>query len=235
MLNIALTIVLPGFNERETLPSAVKRYMGALAQSGVDDYELLIVNDGSTDGMDEIANRLANEHSQIRVLHQENQGQVASILRGFENARGSVVTHNGMDLPFEPKATASVLHLFDEGADVVVVQRRSRESYGLFRKAVSWSNVGLVRLLFGSPFQDHNFVQFYRREVIESVPIRSSGVSTVTLELIVRARRMGYRVVAIEAEYYQRQTGKSTVTMKRIVHAFLETIRLWRIMRCKES
>jgi glycosyltransferase involved in cell wall biosynthesis len=232
MCDPLLTVVLAGFNERQALPAAIEAYRDALARCGIGRYEILIVNDGSTDGTGSLAEEMARGDPRIRVLHNEhNLGQVASLLRGFAEARGRILTWNGMDLPFDPSDTPRALACFDGGADMVVVERSGREAYGIVRKLVSWSNVLLVRWLFGSPFRDHNFVQFYRREVLESIRVRSAGVSTVTAEVILRALRRGYRVVGIRAEYHERKTGKSTITPGKVLHAFLETLRLWLLMR----
>ena len=229
-----LSVVLPGLTESHARPLAGRTARARVRQAGIEDHEIILVNDGSTDDTGEIAERLAREDPRIRVLHHErNQGQPACILHGFRQARGRILTWNGMDLPFHPRDTAGALRAFDAGADVVVVERSSRSAYGIARKVISWSNVLLVRLLFRSPFSDHNFVQFYRREVVESVPVLSTGVSTVTAELILRAKRMGYRVVAMKAEYHQRTKGKSTITSGNVADALLETSRLWWLMQTR--
>jgi hypothetical protein len=67
--------------------------------------------------------------------------------------------------------------------------------------------------------------------VIEAVPVRSAGVSTVTLELIVRASRRGFRVVRMAADYHQRRAGRSTVTVRKVFHALAQTLRLWLLLR----
>src|SRR5262249_18424386 len=157
-----LTVILPGYNERAALAAAVDAYRASLTRNGID-FELLVIDDASTDGMGELADRLATCDSRLRVLHHErNQGQVACILHGFREARGCFLTHNGMDLPFHPNDTVTALALLREGADVVVVERRDRKSYGTVRKVLSWVNVFLLKAVFRSPFRDHNFVQFFR-------------------------------------------------------------------------
>ena len=229
-----MTVVLPGYNEGQALESAIDDYRRGLARCRLDRYEIIVVDDGSTDGMGELADRIAAQDPQIRVIHQPNAGQAAAVLRGWECARGEIVTHNGMDLPFDPADTEEAMAPLAQGADVVVVQRLNRRAYGIIRKVISRCNVLLVRLLLGSPFRDHNFVQFYRREVVQSVPVLSRGLTTVPVELILRARRRGYHVVGIDAEYHRRMTGRSTVTFTKVIHAFLETLRLWWLMRRSE-
>lgn len=227
-----LSIVLPAYNERDGLPAAVDAYRSALGAAGFADYEIILVNDGSSDGTGALADALAHTDSCVRVLHHErNQGQVQAILNGFRAAHGRIVTHNGIDLPFHPRDVSQVLARFAEGADVVVVERIDRASYGLVRKLLSWGNVALLKLLFRSPCRDHNFVQFFRREVLAALPVRSRGVSTVTSELIVRAARQGFRVVRLPAAYHRRQSGRSTITPRKALHAFGQTLLLWWLLR----
>src|SRR5262249_15432118 len=157
-----LSIVLPAYNERDGIAQAVDAHHAALAEAGIADYEVILVDDGSCDGTGDSADALAQKDARVRVLHHaQNLGQVQSILNGFRAARGDIVTHNGIDLPFDPRDVPHALAPFAEGADVVVVERIDRASYGLMRKALSWGNIVMLKLLFRSPCRDHNFVQFY--------------------------------------------------------------------------
>jgi glycosyltransferase involved in cell wall biosynthesis len=227
-----LSIVLPCYNEQANLASAVTTYYQELAVAGFEDCEIIVVNDASTDRTGELADELAQRDPRLRVVHHDrNQGQSAAILNGFRAARGRVLTHNGIDLPFHPRDVARMLALIREGADVVVVERSNRQAYNLVRKVISWCNILLLRLLFGSPFADHNFVQFYRREVFEAVPVLSRGVSTVTAELIFRALGAGFQVQSCPAEYHARQIGCSTITPRKVLYAVVETFRLWWLTR----
>ena len=229
-----LSIVLPAYNERRGLAAAVETYLRELP-AFVPDFELVVVNDASTDGTGDVADTLAAGDARVRVLHHAtNCGQVAAILNGFRAARGRVVTHNGIDLPFHPRDTAGPLERLRAGADVVVVERIDRRAYGFTRWAMSRANVLLLRGMFGSHFRDHNFVQFFRREVVEALPVVSRGVSTVTPELIFRAVRAGFIVEAMPAEYHERATGRSTITLRKAAHAFAETLRLWRHLHTPE-
>lgn len=222
-----LSIILPGYNERESLAAAVEAHRRACESGGIGDFEMIIVDDASSDGMDEVARQLAANDRRIRVLtHIANGGQVEAILTGFRAARGAVVTHNGIDLPFDPNDLIHVMSRFDNGADVVVVERRDRRAYGWGRTLLSWANVAVLRLLFRSPVRDHNFVQFYRREVFASLAVRSRGVSTVTAELIVRAFAAGYRIDRVKADYHARRAGRGTVGAGKAFAALRETLRL---------
>jgi len=228
----ALTVVLPAYNEEAALQVTVEAYIETFRADGLDDWELILVNDGSSDRTGEVAEALARGDARIRAIHHaRNQGQSAAFLRGCREARGEVITWNGADLPFHPRDVKRMLAEIRNGADMVVVERSHRKAYNLRRKIISWSNVLVLRMLFGSPFRDHNFVQFFRREVLESMRIVSAGASTVTAEIIFRAMRGGWRVVPVAAEYHQRTLGESTITPGRIVHTVGQTFRLWQQMR----
>lgn len=229
-----LTVVLPVYDERPSLEPALERYRRALVALGLGKAELLVVDDGSRDGTGDLAESLAGPR--LRVLrHEVNRGQVAALRTGFAAARGAVVTHNGIDLPFAPERTGEALAPFAAGADVVVVERENRGANGAWRAAVSWGNALAWKLLFGSPFADHNFVQLFRREVLAAMPVVSRGVNTVTAELLLRAHWAGYRVVRLRAPYEQRRAGRSSIRPRAVVRAVKEVVRLRLMLRRREA
>jgi glycosyltransferase involved in cell wall biosynthesis len=223
---VELSVVLPAYNEGEAVARAIQRNCQSLAKC-CESFEVLVIDDGSRDDTRAIAQRAAQLDSRVRVLANEmNLGQAGTLLRGFAEARGQVIMHNGIDLPFDPDDTAALLDRIRQGADVVVVERIDRQAYGFFRKLTSRCNVLLLRTLFGSPFSDHNFVQAYRRRVLEAVQVESRGVATVTPELIVKAMHAGFTVQSMQATYHRRASGSSSVNLKRIVHTVSELVRL---------
>jgi glycosyltransferase involved in cell wall biosynthesis len=228
---IYLSVILPAYNEAAAVADAIHQYVRCLSELKIS-FEIVVIDDGSTDDTRRQAEEAARYHPAVRVFsNSANRGQAASILRGFAESKGQIVMHNGIDLPFAPRETPRILDCLDNGADVVVVERYDRQAYGWFRKLVSWCNICLVKLLFHSSFLDHNFVQAYRRPVLQNIDVESSGVSTVTTELILKAVRLGFCVRSLQAEYQPRRIGQSTITAKRIVHTSKELLRLYRIMK----
>jgi dolichol-phosphate mannosyltransferase len=228
---IELSVILPAYNESGSLRSAIERYARCLPHC-CNRFEIIVVNDGSTDDTLAIAHQAARDFPEVRVLdNPKNLGQVASLLRGFAESRGRVVTHNGIDLPLEPEETAALLEGIRQGADVVVVERRNRQAYGIVRKVISWCNILVVQTLFRSPFTDHNFTQAYRREVLDAVAVETAGVSTVTTELILKARALGFRMHSLQRPYRPRETGHSSITVRKILRTVAELLRLWAVLR----
>jgi glycosyltransferase involved in cell wall biosynthesis len=198
---------MPGYNEEANVERAVRRAAAALEQSGLD-FEILVVDDGSTDRTGEIADRLAAENGRIRVLHNErNVNYGVSLRRGIEHARCDWILHDGMDLPLAPEEVAEISRRFDD-ADVVVMRRLDLGAHPPWRKLTSLVNNLLLRLLFRPRASDLNFVQFYRRSWVQSVNLMSTSPAFVTPELILRAERSGRRVSEVGAVFQRRESGR---------------------------
>jgi glycosyltransferase involved in cell wall biosynthesis len=198
---------MPGYNEQANVERAVRRAAGALERSGFE-FEIIVVNDGSSDRTGEIAERLAAEDRRIRVLHNErNVNYGVSLQRGIGAARCEWILHDGMDLPLAPEDVEEVSRHFAD-ADVVVMRRLDLGAHPPWRKLTSRVNHLLLRLLFRPRVSDLNFVQFYRRSWAQSVSLMSTSPAFVTPELILRAERSGRRVREVGAVFQRREAGK---------------------------
>jgi glycosyltransferase involved in cell wall biosynthesis len=203
---LSLSLVMPAFNEEAGIVTAVRRARSALARFA-DDWEILVVDDGSTDRTGEIADRLAAEESGVRVLHNErNLNYGLSLRRGLSEARCTWILHDGVDLPLAPEDFELFRPHFAE-ADVIVASRPDRAAHPPWRRVTSYVNRTLVRVLFAPRARDLNFVQFYRRTFVQSLRPRSTSPAFLTPELILRAERTGARVVEVEATFRRREHG----------------------------
>ena len=204
----SLSLLMPGLNESANVERAVRRALAALERHTVG-FEIIIVDDGSSDDTGAIAERLAAEDARVRVLHNErNLNYGISLARGIQAARCDWILHDGMDLPLAPED----LPLFGahfRDADVIVVRRSDRGAHSPWRKLTSWVNNLLLRVLFTPRVRDLNFVQFYRRSWVQGVRITSTSPAFVTPELILRAERGGRVVREVEAEFRRREAGRA--------------------------
>jgi glycosyltransferase involved in cell wall biosynthesis len=225
------TIVLPAFNEANVVARVVDAHHAALAKL-FRSFEILVIDDASTDSTYEAALAVAKRFEEVHVhRNAQNIGQAASLRIGFKLARGEIVMHNAFDLPFAPDDFALVKDAVHAGADVVVVERQSRAAYGIVRKVVSHGNVLLLRALFRCPIHDYNFVQAYRRSVVETVEAITTAAGSVTPEMIVRASRAGFRVVRVSATYHGRRVGRSTVGVRTVLTSLAQTFGLFLAVR----
>ncbi len=204
----SLSLVMCAHDEEAGLEDAVKRSTAALERCA-GDFEIIIVDDGSTDRTGEIADRLAAADERVRVLHNEsNLNYGVSLKRGIDSARCEFLFHDGVDLPLAPEDLPEFLPALP-GADVVVVSRHDRSAHSPWRVLTSWGNAQLLRLLFRPRCADLNFVQFYRTGWVQSVPLRSTSPAFVTPELILRAERSGGTLREVRAEFRKRETGRA--------------------------
>jgi glycosyltransferase involved in cell wall biosynthesis len=186
---------------------AVRRACAAL-EKHTHEFEVLVIDDGSSDRTAEIAERLASQDPRVRVLRNEqNMNYGFSLCRGIREARCEWILHDGMDLPLAPEDLALFTPHFDR-ADVLVAQRHSRAAHSPWRKLTSWVNRALLGLLFAPRTRDLNFVQFYRREWVQGVNLISTSPAVITPELILRAEHSGARVVEVPVEFRRREAGR---------------------------
>ena len=203
---VGLSLIMPGLNEEANIERAVRRTVDAL-QRLTDEFEIIVIDDGSTDRTGEIAERLAAEDPRIRVIHNErNLNYGVSLARGLRAARCEWVFHNGMDLPLAPEDLDRFIPLFAE-SDVIAARRLDRAAHSRWRKITSLGNNLLLRLLFRPRTADLNFVQFYRRSFVQSLELLATSPAFVTPELIIRSEHAGARVREVEVEFRRRESG----------------------------
>jgi len=205
-----LSVVVPGYNESASIAAALERYRRALDALGVS-YEVIVIDDASTDDTGAIADAFAAANPRFRVIRNPlnvNVGQ--SILIGYRIAQGEIVTHNAVDLPFDPADLARVLPMFDDPElAMVVVSRTDRSAHSLWRKLTSLGHHWMVRALFWSALPDMNFVQVCRRSAVADLGVRARSPAFVTPEMIIRARDAGLKIGHFAATFHARKAGEA--------------------------
>ncbi len=212
-----ITVVIPAFNEEENIRSAIQCALDSL-RPRFDRFEILIINDASRDQTGQIADSLAAQHREIRVIHNErNLGAGHSVWIGFQNARYELVIHDAMDYPFDLK-DLDVLVPIMRNADIVVAARKQRAGYTAYRKLTSRVNLSLLHLLFDLKLSDYNFTQLYRKSVLDVVGTETRSTAFITPETLIRAHDMGFRVKEVEVDYYPRLAGVATSGQPKVIY-----------------
>ena len=222
-----LTLLLPGYNEEANIREAVERCDAVLGRL-VPSHEILVIDDGSLDKTAAIAEELAREKPSVRVIRNPiNLGVGISLLVGMRAAKGELVVHNAMDYPFDLEDLTRILPLFP-GADVVAVARLDRTAHSAYRKLTSLVHYWLVRILFQVPLKDLNFVQVYKREVLEALRVRAKSPAFVTPELLIRAHDHGFRIVEVPAPFLRRERGSANYGRPRdICWTLADMVSFW--------
>jgi glycosyltransferase involved in cell wall biosynthesis len=218
-----LTVFFPMWNEQDYIYATVDaardvcRHM--VAEGEIGDFEVLIVDDASTDATGSIADSLAAEDSHVRVVHHPvNRKLGGSIKTGFAHARGDLVLYTDADLPCdlaELRKACRLLRYY--GADVVSAYRHDRTGEGPRRMVYSWLYNWLVTLLFGVHIRDVNFAfKLCQRRIFDKLELTSEG-SFIDAELLIKAQALGYRVIQFGVDYFPRSVGVSTLSSAPVI------------------
>lgn len=222
-----LSIFFPFWNEEKNVEPVVLKAL-EIAPTLAKEWEILIIDDGSSDKTLQVAQRLAANNKKIRVIsHKPNRGYGAALKEGFVNARYDYVLFTDGDGQFNisesPKFVDAIGH-----ADIVIGFRRKRKDP--FTRDIL---MGMLKawdfIFFGFFFRDIDcgFKMFRKSALNQIMPLRSEG-AMITTEILAKAVRKKLKIKQIEVEHYPRQFGKqSGANLPVIFRAVLESLILW--------
>ena len=204
------TLVLPCFNEEESLPKAIQQCQDLKRHLLDWDLEVVAVDDGSSDRTNTLLKRAAEEHQWIRVVtHPFNRGYGAALRSGFEAAHGEVVGYTDADNQFDILEFAEGIALIDD-VDLVAGFRVYRFD-PLARLVASWVYNRLVRILFRVPVRDVDCsFKLMRRQKLDRLVLMCDDFFIDT-EIVARARKWNWRIVETGVRHYPRTAGRTTV------------------------
>jgi len=226
-----LSIFFPMWNEEEyigrALGAAREACTGLVASGEIGDYELIIVDDASTDATPQLADEFAAADPQVRVVHHpKNRKLGGSIKTGFAAATGDLVLYTDADLPFDMDEVQKACRLMRHyEADIVSAYRFDRTDEGAVRVVYSAIYNGLVRVLFNVRKRDINFAfKLVRRRIFDHIELHSEG-SFIDAEMVIRAEKLGYTVVQFGVDYFARTRGVSTLSSPSVIVKLLSEMR----------
>lgn len=211
----SLSVIVAAFNERDNLEPTVARLLRALNIS-VEDFEIIIVDDGSSDGTGEIADRLAAEHPQVRVLHNpRNMGLGYSYMQGIKIARKNYFVYIPGDNTWPQRSFQELFGNLGR-ADVVTSHPINPEVLRLWRRIVSALYTRTLNLLFGLRMRYYNGLTIYPLTLLRATPITAVGFAFQS-EMLLKAIHQGLSFVEIGMPVDERTVGASkAVTVKNI-------------------
>ncbi len=226
-----VSVILPAYNEAERLEKTVKVVKDHLERLGYD-YEIIIAEDGSTDGTDEIARRLAEEDDRIVHLHSDERlGRGRALTNAIKNAKGDIVAYIDVDLSTDMSHFKELIKAVEEGYDVVTgsrLMKESRTERPFKRDIASKVYNFLVRLMLGSKLRDHQcgFKAFRKSSVLPLLDKVKDNHWFWDTELLVLAQREGLKVKEIPVRW--RQGRDTKVRFRRdVVYMFSQILRMW--------
>jgi glycosyltransferase involved in cell wall biosynthesis len=226
-----LTVFFPMWNEEEYIEGALaaaREACSTLVEQGeIGDYELLVIDDASTDSTGRLADEFAAADPHVRVVHHpQNRKLGGSLKTGFKEASGDLILYTDADLPFDMDELIRACRVMRHyEADIVSAYRFDRTGEGYVRTIYSTIFNSLVRWGFGIRMRDINFAfKLCRRRIFDHVELKSEG-SFIDAELIIRAKKYGYTVVQFGVDYFPRTRGVSTLSSPSVIVKIMREMR----------
>ena len=229
----SVSFVIPMFNEEENIDHAIDASVESLTKYA-GDYEIIIVDDASTDASPRIVAGRAADDPHLRVIRHERNRKLGGALKsGFGAATKDLVVYMDADMPFDPEVLGRAIRAMElTGADVIAGYRHDRTIEGFKRTLYSYVYNAMIGVLFGWPHRDINFsFKLMKREVLESIDLKSEG-SLIDAELIVKAKNRGFSIQQIGLDYFPRNRGTSHLSSFGVIaKIFAELFKLYPEMR----
>lgn len=222
----SLSLVVPVYNEEELLEEFISRSMNDLERVS-DDFEIILVNDGSTDRTLEISQRICSSNKNLRLISLEkNSGVGVATKVGLKAAVKEIIFNNTVDAFFNTEELPRFLSYIDD-YDVLSGYRTNLKSNNLYGKILTVGNFYLIKILFMLNLRAVQTAQFFKKKVLDSIEIESNS-TFVAPELLIKAAKLGYRIKEIGTVYQKRKAGKGKCgKISNVLDSFMEIIHFW--------
>jgi glycosyltransferase involved in cell wall biosynthesis len=219
----SISVVLPVFNERDSLPTMNDKILETLRAMGRK-FEIIYVDDGSSDGSRDVIVALANSHAEVRgIILRRNFGQSAATAAGISHASGEIIVIMDSDLQNDPADIPLLVERIDNGADIVSGWRKNRKDNLIIRNFPSWVANRLIRKISGLKIHDLGCsLKAYKKEIIKEVKLYGETHRFIAIY----ANMIGGKVEEVIVRHHSRQFGKSKYGLSRVIKVLLDLITL---------
>jgi len=227
----AISVFFPAYNEEKNIEKTVGRAIKILEKIARQ-YEVIVVDDGSIDQTSVIVRKMVKKNSKIRLItHAPNRGYGAALKSGFYHARYDWIAYTDSDNQFDFKEINNFL-VNKNKADLIIGYRAPRRD--------SWQRILIARLLrlwnfifFGLWVKDVDCgFKLIKKEVINKINRLQVEGGMIETELLIKAKKAGFKIIEIPVSHYQRQKGRQTgADLKVVFKAVKESFQLWSVLK----
>jgi len=223
--DVSISVFFPCYNEQDNVARTVEQTLVVLEKINAD-FEVIIVDDGSTDATAQIADEISSRNSRVKVVHHPtNLGYGAALQSGFRAATKELVFYTDGDGQFDINEMPPLMPLIKK-YDIISCYRLNRQD-SFIRRINGWCWTKLVCLLFGMKIRDIDCAfKLYKREIFDNIELSSTG-ALIDAEILARALRKGYTITQKGVHHYPRKAGRQTgANLRVILRAFKELLKL---------
>lgn len=209
-----LSVVIPAYNEIRNLKMGVLDEVKYFLDKSEVGYEVLVIDDGSTDSTKEIIKKYVSKNRTFKLIEVVHGGKANAVITGMLKAEGDIVLFTDMDQATPIDQLSKFIPRFEEGYDIVIGSRHGRKGAPLVRKFAAWSFSILRNIILGLPFEDTQcgFKAFSRKVIDKIIPkikgewgilhFRGGAVNAgFDVELLYLAKKYGFKIAAVEVEW----------------------------------
>lgn len=219
LLDESLSVLIPSYNEEANVTRVTKQAISD-AKKFAKNFEVVIVDDGSSDQTGTIADRLAKKDKRVRVVHHKvNMGLGNALKTGVRACKNDIIVYIEGDGQSLLQDQGKLLEKI-KNADVVLGYRSSRVDYTFFRKVLSYGYLLSLRIFFNLKFKDVNWSAAYRRKIFDPIEIKSPS-PFFTTEVVIKALRHGFKVTEAPTIYRPREAGVTKLGNIRTAYKML--------------
>jgi len=226
--NLLMSFIIPVYNEELNIAHVLANLHQVLAQYPQWTWQIIVIEDGSTDNTRAVILEEAKKYPRIEViLHNINQGYTGSLKDGIRKAQGKHLMYIGADEEFDSSEIPSfVTPLLNNEADIILGVRWQRNAYQLFRFFLSIIYIFLLNYMFKLRVNDYNWSQAWPKSFFSTFEFSSNSLFVLP-EIIIRAYDAKYRVIEVPSNHRGRQAGKSSLNMRIMGHSLVESFKFF--------
>ena len=222
----SLSIVIPVYNEEQSIGYVLNDALSSLPKI-IRNFEIIVVDDGSTDKTIQIVKIIAEKNKQVLLIHQKHAGFNKALLTGIKSATKNHVAHmqgDGQDLI---RDMINCFKMMDQ-YDLVLGIRGRRIDYDFYRFLLSYGGMLLYRLLFNIKYEDVHWVYVWKTEELKKLKLDSRGGMFILVETLIKFREKGLKIGEATSPYRPRYAGASKNTDTKVVLKTLKSMmKIW--------
>lgn len=225
-IKAGISIILPAFNEEKNIKQMIGDCLAYLRRLK-DDYEIIVVNDGSQDKTEEVVGKIARRSKRVRLIsHSYNRGYGQALKTGFKTAKFDYVFFTDSDRQFRLDALDVMYPIAKTEVIDLVIGYRLKRKDPLLRKFLSWGYNTLASFLFDLNVKDVDCAfKLFRKDIFKKIKIESKSFFFNT-EILAKARFFNFNIIEVGVPHFPRTAGKSTVKFKHIPLTIRELVRI---------